>query len=81
MNTISRGFSFNMMLMAIKMLMSSVDWEKVKRFVDELDSNTAMTGEEKRELARQRAKEVIKNIPNWILNLAIEVAVSRLRKS
>lgn len=78
--TLSRGFAFNMLLAAIKMMMSSTDWDKIKLAVDELDSSE-ISGTEKRELAIKKAREVISKIPDWLLNLAIEIAVARLRKT
>ena len=62
---------------AVKMLVGSDYWEKVKETVAEL-ADTSLTGEEKRAMAFTTLKEGGWRAASLILNLAIEIAVSVL---
>ena len=54
--------------------------EQVERFV-QMVNNESLTGEQKRELVKQKIKELgdftFTNMPDRMLNLAIEIAVAQ----
>lgn len=78
MNVLVKFCSFNFLQMAIKLLMSTTNWEKVQNQVTSFESSS-LTGDEKRLVVREKLMEMLNETPKWILNLAIEIAVAKLR--
>jgi len=62
---------------AIKMLLGSDYWDKVREVVNDL-SSTDLSGEEKRAMAITVLREGGWRATSWLLNLGIEIAVGIL---
>ena len=70
----------NMLLLAVKGLLGTVDWKKIFSAV-ELYFGSSLPGDEKRVLVIKILKEQGLVAQNYLLNLAIEVAVAKLKSS
>lgn len=62
----------------IKILIGKDTWVKVQTVVDDMQSHTELTGEEKRAMVIAAIKESGWTLAGSLLNLAIEIAVTFL---
>jgi hypothetical protein len=71
------AFWVTLLVQAIKVMIGSVAWAEVLNAVESL-LNADFPGEEKRRLAREQIRRAVENVPNRLLNLAIEIAVAKM---
>jgi len=70
---------FSALQTILKAIMGSLNYERVKELVNQMDS-TELSGDEKRAAVVQEARTIGLAVGYALLNLAIEVAVNSLRR-
>ncbi len=73
-----KSFWINMLLVAIKGLIGSLDWKRILDAVGFYFDST-ISGEERRILVITLLKEQGVRLENFLINLAIEIAVAKLK--
>ena len=68
----------NTISLLVKILIPSGTWNLILTAVNEVNS-TELTGEDKREQVIAVVQPVASTVAAWLINLAIEVAVARLK--
>jgi hypothetical protein len=70
----------NILVMAVSRLVGSVDWNRVMAAVKTVEIMCSeSTGEEKRKEAIETLRDTAESVKTWLLNLAIEIAVAKLK--
>lgn len=70
------SFWIGLLTTALKGLIGSIVWKEVEQLVADL-AMTSLSGAEKRQRVLADLRRAFANVPNYLLNLAIEVAVAR----
>ena len=70
------SFWLSLLVMAIKAMAGAVVWEDVQAAVISV-ANGDISGEEKRAIVLCQLKRAFQNVPTSLLNLAIEIAVTK----
>lgn len=72
------SFWIGLLTTALKGLIGSIVWKEVEQLVADL-AMTGLSGAEKRQRVLADLRRAFANVPNYLLNLAIEVAVTRAK--
>lgn len=73
-----KAFFMNLLCIAIKPLIGAIVWDRVKQTVLDL-MDSALSGDEKRAKAQADLKAAFADVPSYLRNLAIEVAVAQFK--
>ena len=77
--SILNSMALRLLSNGVKLLLGSADWSKVLTTVSMLMMDTALTGDQKRQQAIELLENAVKTGAGSLLNLAIEIAVQRLK--
>lgn len=73
-----KSILINILVMAVQRLLGSMDWNRVFEVVKTLGFS-GLSGEQKRQEALGVLCDSLKGVETWLLNLAIEIAVAKLK--
>lgn len=73
-----KAILINILALAVSRLIGSADWNRVVRAVETM-SFSDLTGEQKRQEVVAVLRDSPKGVETWPLNLAIEIAVAKLK--
>lgn len=71
------SFWLSLLVMAIKAMAGAVVWEDVQAAVISV-ANGDISGEEKRAIVLRQIKLAFQNVPTRLINLAIEIAATKI---
>lgn len=72
------SFWMGLLTTAVRGLLGAIVWKEVEQLVADL-AMTGLSGAEKRQRVLADLRRAFANVPNYMLNLAIEVAVARAK--
>lgn len=73
-----KSILINILVMAVSRLIGSMDWDRVAEVVKTVGFSD-LSGEQKRQEALGVLRDSLKGVETWLLNLAIEIAVAKLK--